>query len=114
LKLKLVSPGGADVVSLAVRRAADVRPQFLQVNDVADFGTLDEAAALFVPPRTKLAAASAAVHISPALSEDSEPVTRTYFKYEFGLGASSCFLVAAARRGKARLLVPAPWRAGGR
>ena len=88
------------MVSLAVRRAADVRPQFLQVNDVADFGTVDEAASLFVPPRAKLLASSAAVH--PALSGDNEPLPRTYFSYEFALGAASCVLVAAAKRGKVR------------
>lgn len=105
VKLKLLTPGGAEVVSLAVRRAADVRPQFLQVNDVADFGTLEEAASLFVPPRAKLLASSAVVHLSPALSADVEPLPRTYFSYEFALGAASCYLVAAAKRGKVRCFV---------
>lgn len=90
------------MVSLAVRRAADVRPQFLQVNDVADWGTLEEAASLFVPPRAKLLASSAVVHLAPALSDGSEPVPRTYYSYEFALGAATCFLVAAAKRGKVR------------
>jgi hypothetical protein len=102
VKLKLLTPGGAEVVSLAVRRAADVRPQFLQVNDVADFGTLEEAASLFVPPRAKLLASSAVVHVAPPLSADTEPLPRTYFSYEFALGAATCYLVAAAKRGKVR------------
>ena len=103
VKLKLVARGGSEsVVSLAVRRAADVRPPFLQVNDVADFGTLDEAASLFVPPRAKLLASASAVHLAPPLSSDGEPLPRTYFSYEFALGAASCYLVASAKRGKVR------------
>ena len=102
VKLKLVTPGGTEVVSLAVRRAAEVRPQFLQVNDVADFGTLEEAASLFVPPRASLLASSATVHTEQPSSGDGEPLPRSYFTYEFTLGGASCVLVAAAKRGKVR------------
>jgi len=103
VKLKLVTPGGNEVVSLAVRRAAEVRPQFLQVNDVADFGTLEEAASLFVPPRASLLASSATVHAEQTPSGDGEPLPRSYFTYEFALGRALCVLVAAAKRGKVRL-----------
>ena len=102
VKLKLVTPGGTEVVSLAVRRAAEVRPQFLQVNDVADFGTPEEAASLFVPPRASLLASSATVHAEQPSSGDGEPLPRSYFTYEFTLGSASCVLVAAAKRGKVR------------
>ena len=102
VKLKLVTPGDTEVVSLAVRRAAEVRPQFLQVNDVADFGTLEDAASLFVPPRASLLTSSATVHAEQPSPGDGEPLPRSYFTYEFTLGSALCVLVAAAKRGKVR------------
>jgi hypothetical protein len=94
--------GAQEVVSLGVRRAADLRPTFLQVNDIADFGTLEEVAALLVPPRAKLLASSSAQHVapSPTAAADEVPLDRTYYTYEFTRGALHGCLVAASKYGK--------------
>ena len=103
MKLRLQRRGGAEVVSLGVRRSADLRPTFLQVNDIADFGTLADVAALLVPPGAALLASSEASFTTPgAPSDDTEPVPRSYFTYEFRRGRLSGVLVAAAKRGKVR------------
>ena len=107
MKLRLQRRGGAEVVSLGVRRSADLRPTFLQVNDIADFGTLADVAALLVPPGAALLASSEASFTTPgAPSDDTDPVPRSYFTYEFRRGRLSGVLVAAAKRGKARARAP--------
>ncbi len=95
--------GPQEVVSLGVRRAADLRPTFLQVNDISDFGTLEAVAALLVPPGATLLSSTSATHIapSPTAAADDVPLDRTYFTYEFSRGALHGCLVAASKYGKA-------------
>jgi hypothetical protein len=100
----MTAADGAEVVSLGVRRAADLRPTFLQVNDISDFGTLEEVAALLVPPRATLVSASAATYTvaSPVAAPDDPPLPRTYYTYDFVRGSLHGSLVATAKFGKVR------------
>ncbi len=108
LKLRLTAAGGAEVVSLGVRRAADLRPTFLQVNDIADFGTLEDMAGLLVPPGARLLASSSATFTapSPTAAADEVPLERTYYTYEFERRGLHGCLVAAAKYGKVCVWCP--------
>lgn len=108
------SPRGAQV-SVAVRRAADVKPTFLQVKDVADLGGLLEAQSLLVPPRARVSDAWAATHRAvrprgggpPVASDkggDVEPSERGYYGYQFEVAGLAGVIVAAARAGKVYVL----------
>lgn len=88
MKGRWASP--AAVVSVGVRKAAELRPTFLQTNDVTQFGSLDEAASLLVPP---------GAHVTT--SADEEVDLRHYYSYGFEArnGAAGC-LTATARAGR--------------
>jgi len=101
LKGRFVSADGLRVVSVGVRRAADLRPTFLQVNDVSEFGGPDEAQALLVPPGARVTASSQQTHAGTSEGlEEEAPVERSYYLFEFTRGALHGVLVAAAKRGK--------------
>ena len=88
LKARFFDQAGA-VVSIGVRRAAELRPTLLQVNSVADFGTPEEAAAVLAPPGSALKSASTL-----------ELEGRTYYRLAFERrGALGC-LQTAARSGR--------------
>jgi hypothetical protein len=87
MKGRWTSP--AAVVSIGTRRAADLRPTFLQVSDVSDFGSTDDAAALLVPPGASVTSAT-----------DVVKDTHHYYVYGFTRrGVPGC-LAAAARSGR--------------
>ena len=94
LRARYVSADGAVLVSVGVRRAADLRPTFLQTADLSSWGPPDAVAQLLVPPRS-------AVTSSTQFTDESEGgPARTYYAYQFtARGSRTGALVAAAKKG---------------
>ena len=88
LRARMLGPSG-QIVSVGVRRAAEIKPSFVQVGSIADFGSVEEAAALLAPPGST---------IQRATTEELD--SRTYYRIAFERrGARGC-LQAAARGGR--------------
>lgn len=94
LKARFSGPGGVSV-SVAVRRAADLRPTFMQVTDVSQYGDVDASSPIFVPPRSKLLRS----WTSEASSPDDAPA-RSYYNYEFEVRGTRNVISASARAGR--------------
>jgi hypothetical protein len=94
LRARYVSADGAVVVSVGVRRAADLRPTFLQTSDLSSWGPPDAVASLLVPPR------SAVTSSTQFTENDSDGQAKTYYVYTFtARGSRSGALVAVAKKG---------------
>jgi hypothetical protein len=80
------------------------------VNNVADFGTLEEAAQLLVPPGSRVIAAASATHTAPLPGSEDPPSERTYYVYDFSRGGVRGSLVACAKRGQVYVAIAASTR----
>ena len=80
-------------ISVSVRGANTLKLTFLQIKDVTEFGDVDEAGSLFVPPGANL--------ISAASRVASE---KTYYAYDFEFGAARVLLTAAVEAGNVYLV----------
>ena len=80
-------------ISVSVRGANTLKLTFLQIKDVTEFGDVDEAGSLFVPPGANLISATSRV-----ASE------KTYYAYDFEFGAARVLLTAAVEAGNVYLV----------
>lgn len=101
LRARFQCSDGVTVVSMGVRRAADLRPTFLQVEQVSDWGPKENVASLLVPPKAMLTAPPVEKTLRSAETGDSDSaIARTYYLYQFTLPhARRGALSAAVRRG---------------
>lgn len=89
-----MSADGTVVVSVGVRRAADLRPTFLQTADLSSWGPPEAVASLLVPPR------SAVTSSTQFTENNSDGQAKTYYVYTFtARGSRTGALVAAAKKG---------------
>ncbi|KAL3629936.1 hypothetical protein CASFOL_026248 [Castilleja foliolosa] len=88
------SPDGSEVLSVVVRPSNQLKITFLEAKDIADFGSLKEAAKIFVP-------VGASLYSARAIKIKEEEGYRNYYFYEFGNEVQRVALVAAVNSGKA-------------
>uniref|UniRef100_A0A2P2KIK6 PsbP C-terminal domain-containing protein n=1 Tax=Rhizophora mucronata TaxID=61149 RepID=A0A2P2KIK6_RHIMU len=91
---RFASPDGSEVLSVVVRPSNQLKITFLEARDIADLGSLKEAAKIFVPGGSTLYSAK-----TIKIKEDEG--FRTYYFYEFGRDKQHVALVAAVNSGKA-------------
>ncbi|XP_052191726.1 uncharacterized protein LOC127801012 isoform X2 [Diospyros lotus] len=91
---RFASTDGSEVVSVVVRPSNQLKITFLEAKDITDFGSLKEAAKIFVPGGANLYSAR-----TIKIKEDEG--FRTYYFYEFGRDEQHVALVAAINSGKA-------------
>lgn len=96
------SPDDQEDVSVSIRGANTLKLTFLQIKDVTEFGEVNEAAPLFVPPGANLISATA--RVSPAGQPGGENVDKSYYTYDFEYGAARVLLTVAVEQGNAYLL----------
>ena len=89
-------------VSVSVRGANTLKLTFLQIKDVTEFGDVNEAAPLFVPPGARLLGATARVADSATPSGDA--TTKSYYAYDFEFGSARVLLTAAVDAGNVYLV----------
>ena len=82
-------------ISVSVRGANTLKLTFLQIKDVTEFGDVDEAASLFIPPGAKLLNAA-------ERREDTSD--KSYYAYDFEFGAARVLLTAAVEAGNVYLV----------
>lgn len=92
------------MLSLGVRRAADLRPTFLQVDGIEAYGSPEEVASLVLPPGATLLSVATSTLVPPTRGDEA-PLPRQYYRYEFTRGPLRGTLLAAAHRGKAYVLL---------
>ncbi|XP_024388666.1 uncharacterized protein [Physcomitrium patens] len=73
---RFASPDRKEVLSVVVRNASQLKLSFYETQDITEFGTLEEAAKMFVPAGSKIVAAA-------ALKPTDSRIPRTYYLYEF-------------------------------
>jgi hypothetical protein len=95
LRARFSSADGATVLSLGVRRAADLKPTLLQAMDISEWGTIDTVASLLVPPKAIVTGA----RVRSQKASEMNSTGRTYFLYSFTVGGRRGALCAAVRRG---------------
>ncbi|PSS10158.1 Oxygen-evolving enhancer protein like [Actinidia chinensis var. chinensis] len=91
---RFASSDGSEVVSVVIRPSNQLKITFLEAKDITDFGSLKEAARIFVPGGSTLYSAR-----TIKIKEDEG--FRTYYFYEFGRDEQHVALVAAVNSGKA-------------
>ena len=96
------SDDGAEDVSVSIRGANTLKLTFLQIKDVREFGDVEAAAPLFVPPGATLVSADA--RSAPAVNPGGDDVDKGYFTYDFEFGAARVLLTAAVEQGNVYLL----------
>ena len=96
------SPDDQEDVSVSIRGANTLKLTFLQIKDVTEFGEVNEAAPLFVPPGANLISATA--RVSPAGQPGGDNVDKSYYTYDFEYGAARVLLTVAVEQGNAYLL----------
>jgi hypothetical protein len=96
------SDDGAEDVSVSIRGANTLKLTFLQIKDVREFGDVEAAAPLFVPPGATLVSADA--RSAPAANPGGDDVDKGYFTYDFEFGAARVLLTAAVEQGNVYLL----------
>ena len=96
------SPDEREDVSVSIRGANTLKLTFLQIKDVTEFGDVNEAAPLFVPPGARLVSATA--RVSPAGQPGGDNVDKSYYTYDFEFGVARVLLTVAVEQGNAYLL----------
>ncbi|XP_057498870.1 uncharacterized protein LOC130783316 [Actinidia eriantha] len=91
---RFASSDGSEVVSVVIRPSNQLKITFLEAQDITDFGSLKEAARIFVPGGSTLYSAR-----TIKIKEDEG--FRTYYFYEFGRDEQHVALVAAVNSRKA-------------
>ncbi|XP_011078713.1 uncharacterized protein LOC105162417 [Sesamum indicum] len=91
---RFASPDGSEVLSVVVRPSNQLKITFLEAKDIADFGSLKQAARIFVP-------GGATLYSARTFKIKEEEGYRNYYFYEFGRDEQHVALVAAVNSGKA-------------
>ncbi|KAL2514744.1 Mog1/PsbP/DUF1795-like photosystem II reaction center PsbP family protein [Forsythia ovata] len=91
---RFASPDGSEVLSVVIRPSNQLKITFLEAKDIADLGSLKEAAKIFVPVGVTLYSAR-------TIKIKEEEGYRNYYFYEFGNNIQHVALVAAVNSGKA-------------
>ncbi|KAL0429489.1 UNVERIFIED_CONTAM: hypothetical protein Sradi_0574900 [Sesamum radiatum] len=91
---RFASPDGSEVLSVVVRPSNQLKITFLEAKDIADFGSLKQAARIFVP-------GGATLYSARTFKIKEEEGYRNYYFYEFGRDEQHVALVAAVINGKA-------------
>lgn len=91
---RFATPDGSEVLSVVIRPSNQLKVTFLQAKDVTDFGSLKEAAKIFVP-------GGATIYSARSIKVRGDEGFRTYYYYEFGKYDQHIALVAAVDSGRA-------------
>ncbi|TXG65633.1 hypothetical protein EZV62_006908 [Acer yangbiense] len=83
-----------EVVSVVIKPSNQLKLTFLEAKDISDFGSLREAAKIFVP-------GGATIYSARTIKIKEEEGFKTYYFYEFGRGKQHVALVAAVNGGRA-------------
>ncbi|KAK9816931.1 hypothetical protein WJX72_007169 [[Myrmecia] bisecta] len=104
VKAKFTSSDGAQLLSVVVQQASDIKPTFFQVTDIAQYGSLDEASRLLVPRGARLLASSTQ-QVVPQPRDTGTPLgvvappPQTIYRYEFVTRSGLHVTMAAAAKG---------------
>uniref|UniRef100_A0A0F7GYG0 Photosystem II reaction center PsbP family protein n=1 Tax=Erodium trifolium TaxID=337410 RepID=A0A0F7GYG0_9ROSI len=88
------SADGSEAVSVVISPTNQLKITFLEAKDITDFGSLKEAAKIFVP-------VGANIYSARTIKIKEEEGFRTYYYYEFGDGVQHLALFATIDAGKA-------------
>ncbi|KAL1536047.1 hypothetical protein AAHA92_28757 [Salvia divinorum] len=91
---RFATPDGSEVLSVVIRPSNSLKITFLEAQDIADLGSLKEAAKIFVP-------VGATLYSARTFKIKEEEGYRNYYFYEFGGDEQRIALVAAVSSGKA-------------
>ncbi|KAK3200349.1 hypothetical protein Dsin_023764 [Dipteronia sinensis] len=91
---RFASADGYEVVSVVIKPSNQLKLTFLEAKDITDFGSLREAAKIFVP-------GGATVYSARTIKIKEEEGFKTYYFYEFGRDKQHVALVAAVNGGRA-------------
>ncbi|KAL5835588.1 hypothetical protein ACOSQ3_015146 [Xanthoceras sorbifolium] len=83
-----------EVVSVVIRPSNQLKITFLEAKDITDFGSLKDAAKIFVP-------GGSTIYSARTIKIKEEEGFKTYYFYEFGRDEQHVALVAAVNSGKA-------------
>ncbi|XP_044481697.1 uncharacterized protein LOC123208322 [Mangifera indica] len=90
---RFASTDGSEVLSVVIRPSNQLKITFLEAKDITDFGSLKEAAKIFVP-------GGSTVYSARTIKIKEEEGFKTYYFYEFGRDKQHVALVAAVNGGK--------------
>ncbi|XXG54391.1 hypothetical protein AAC387_Pa03g2286 [Persea americana] len=91
---RFASPDRSEVLSVVIRPSNQLKITFLEAKDIADLGSLKEAAKIFVP-------GGATIYSARTFKIKEDEGLRTYYFYEFGVDDQRVALVASVNSGKA-------------
>lgn len=91
---KYASPDGFENISVALQPATKVKLTFFEVDDISEFGAIDEAAKLFISPGARILARR---EFTATWPNRGRP--RTYYLYEYLSGGSHITMSLAASSG---------------
>jgi hypothetical protein len=106
IKVRYITPAGDAELTVIVREAASIKPTFLQVADLAQWGDLATVAGLLLPRGVRVLASAAQVVTQPARDTGTlvgvvPTPPRTVYRYEFeGRDGVRVTLAAVARAGR--------------
>lgn len=86
-----------ELITLVVRPTTAIKLSFFEIKDVTDFGGIQEAAEVFLPPGTKPVA-------TRQFTATPDQVPRTYYLYEFVASGKHVALSASVAKGKVYVL----------
>ncbi|KAJ0080007.1 hypothetical protein Patl1_22761 [Pistacia atlantica] len=89
--------GKSEVLSVVVRPSNQLKITFLEAKDITDFGSLKEAAKIFVPG---MLFGGSTLYSARTIKIKEEEGFKTYYFYEFGKDEQHVALVAAVNSGK--------------
>ncbi|CAI9102298.1 OLC1v1000543C1 [Oldenlandia corymbosa var. corymbosa] len=90
---RFASTDGSEVLSVVTRPSNQLKITFLEAKDITDFGSLKDAAKIFVP-------GGATLYSARTIKVKEDEGFRTYYFYEFGRDEQRVALVAAVNSGK--------------
>ncbi|KAH9754693.1 Tagatose-6-phosphate ketose/aldose isomerase [Citrus sinensis] len=96
---RFATPDGSEVLSVVIRPSNQLKITFLEAQDITDFGTLKDAAKIFVP-------GGATLYSARTIKIREEEGFKSYYFYEFGRDEQHVALVAAINSGKRHLDAP--------
>ncbi|KAG6393154.1 hypothetical protein SASPL_147389 [Salvia splendens] len=91
---RFATPDGSEVLSVVIRPSNSLKITFLEAQDIADLGSLKDAAKIFVP-------VGATLYSARTFKIKEEDGYRNYYFYEFGGDEQRVAIVAAVNSGKA-------------
>ncbi|XP_057839434.2 uncharacterized protein LOC131049405 isoform X2 [Cryptomeria japonica] len=90
---RFASPDRSEVLSVVIKPSNELKLSFLEAQDISDFGSLREAAGLFIP-------GGATLYAARTIKFKESDVPRTYYFYEFSAQDRHVTLEAAVSQGK--------------